>query len=68
MSIDIPLVPLLVLGAKVGFFCLSLLLTALFCLWPINDQPTSKLQFVVWIAINTIVLAVITGLIEINFT
>ena len=41
---------------------------ALMCLWPINDKPTSKTQFVVFAVISLVFLGWLFNWYHINFT
>lgn len=39
---------------------------ALFCLLPINDQPTSKVQVLAWLILSGVAVSLIFGLIKIS--
>ena len=50
--------------AKVCFFVVGSAVIAMFCLFPINDQPTSRTQFAVWGVLEVVFFAVVFGLIS----
>ena len=64
MEIAISLIGL----AKVAGAIAAVLFLALVCLWPINDQPTSVMQFIVWIALSVLAVLFIFGKISINIS
>ena len=62
MVINISL--LLVLKA-IGFMAIQPFL-ALFCLFPINDQPTSNTQKAIYVIVNLVIFALLFGFVKIN--
>lgn len=64
MEIAISLIGL----AKVAGAIVAVLFLALVCLWPINDQPTSVMQFIVWITLSVLVVLFIFGKFSISIS
>lgn len=56
MEIAISAISVMLVAKILGFLALSLFL-ALFTLFPINDQPTSPMQVVVWIVLEVVLFA-----------
>lgn len=64
MEIAISLIGLAKVAAAIG----AVIFLAVVCLWPINDQPTSMMQFIVWAAVSVLVVLFIFGKFYINIS
>lgn len=54
--------------AKLMMAACSIAVTAVVTLWPVNDQPVSKTQFVVFGLLSALWVSLIFGVISLSFT
>lgn len=58
----------LTLIAKVVVFLVASVILAFMCLFPINDNPTSGVQVIVWLALEVLLFSLLFGFLTINMS